>query len=76
MADEQKEGTMSFLDKLKGKATEAVDKHGDKVGDAVDKAKTFIDDKTGGKLGKKGDAGAEQVKDALDGLDGKDDDIK
>ena len=75
-ADEQREEAMGFLDKLKGKATEAVDKHGDKVGDGVDKAKGFIDDRTGGKLGTKGDQGAEKVKDALDGLDGKNDDIK
>jgi len=27
---------MGFLDKLKGKAGDAVDKHGDKVGDALD----------------------------------------
>jgi uncharacterized protein YjbJ (UPF0337 family) len=67
---------MGFLDKLRGKATEAVDKHGDKVGDGIDKAKNFIDDKTGGKLGGKGDAAADQAKDALDGLDGKNDDIR
>ena len=67
---------MGFLDKLRGKATEAVDKHGDKVGEGIDKAKGFIDDKTGGKLGGKDDAAADQAKDALDNLDGKNDDIK
>lgn len=67
---------MGFLDKLRGKATEAVDKGGDKIGDAIDKAKEFVDEKSGGKLGDKGDAAAEKAKDALDGLDGKDDDIK
>ena len=73
---------MGFLDKLRGKAgeakekvAEAVDQHGPKIGEAVDKAKGFIDEKTGGKLGDKGDAAAEQAKDALDDLDGKDDDI-
>jgi len=66
---------MGFLDKLKGKATRAVDQHGDKVGDALDKAKDVVDDKTGGKLGDKGDVAVDKAKDALDGLDGKNDDI-
>ncbi|QIX27980.1 antitoxin [Nocardioides sp. JQ2195] len=67
---------MGFLDKLKGKASDAVDQHGDKIADGLDKAKDFVDDKTGGKLGDKGDVVVDKAKDALDGLDGKNDDIK
>ena len=67
---------MGFLDKLRGKASEAVDQHGEKIGDGLDKAKDFIDDKTGGKLGDKGDAAVDKAKEALDKLDGKNDDIK
>lgn len=74
---------MGFLDKLrgkggdlKGKASGLVDEHGDKVGGAVDKAKDFVDDKTGGKFGDKTDAAADKAKDAADNLDGQDDDIK
>ena len=73
---------MGFLDKLRGKATEAkekvaeaVDQHGPKIGEAVDKAKEFVDEKTGGRFGDKDDAAAEQAKDALDDLDGRNDDI-
>lgn len=66
---------MGFLDKLKGKASDAVDQHGEKISDGLDKAKTFIDDKTGGKLGDKGDVAVDKAKDALDALDGKNDDI-
>lgn len=66
---------MGFLDKFRGKASDVVDEHGDKVADGLDKAKDFIDDKTGGKLGDKGDAAVDKAKDALDGLDGKNDDI-
>jgi hypothetical protein len=67
---------MGFLDKLKGKARDVVDLHGDKVAEGIDKAESVIDEKTGGKLGDKGDAVAEKAKDALDNLDGKNDDIK
>ncbi len=67
---------MGFLDKLKGKATHAVDQHGDKIGDGVEKAVDFVDAKTGGKLGDKGDVVVDKAKDALDGLDGKNDDIR
>lgn len=67
---------MGFLDKFKGKASDAVDKHGEKIGDGLDKAKDFVDDKTGGKLGDKGDKAVDKAKEALDKLDGKNDDIK
>ena len=67
---------MGFLDKLKGKATEAVDKHGDKIAGGVDKAADAIDKKTGGKHHDHIVKGRTQAKDALDKLDGKNDDIK
>jgi hypothetical protein len=74
---------MGFLDKLKGKgdtlkdkAQGAVDQHGDKISDGIDKAAGFVDNKTGGKFGDKTDTAAAKAKDALDKLDGKDDDIR
>ena len=67
---------MGFLDKLKGKASDAVDEHGDKISDGIDKAAAVADEKTGGKHTDKIDSGAAKAKDALDKLDGKDDDIK
>ena len=74
---------MSFLDKLKGQtdglrkhAAEAVDKHGDKIGHGLDKAKGFVDDKTGGKHADKTSSAVDKAKAALDKLDDKNDDIK
>lgn len=74
---------MGFMDKIKGKtdglkekAAEAVDKHGDKISDGIDKAAGFVDKKTGGKFGDKADTVAAKAKDALDKLDGKNDDLK
>lgn len=64
---------MGFLDKAKGKLTHAVDKHGDKVADGIDKAAQRLDDKTGGKHAPKIATGAERAKEALDKLDGKND---
>jgi MT0933-like antitoxin protein len=66
---------MSLFDKLRRKKTTAVDEHGDKMGQGIDKAADVADDKTGGKYDEQIDAGAEKSKDALDSLDGKDDDI-
>ena len=56
---------MGFLDDIKGQAEGALNEHGDKVGDAIDKAVDFVDEKTGGKLGDKGDLIADKAKDAL-----------
>jgi hypothetical protein len=67
---------MGFLDRLRGKATKAVDQHGDKIGEGIDKAADAADRKTGGKHADRIDSGADKAKDALDKLDGKDDDIK
>jgi hypothetical protein len=66
---------MSFFDKARKAVGDAVDKHGDKIADGIDKAAQTIDDKTGGKHADKLATGAEKAKDALDKLDGKDDDI-
>jgi hypothetical protein len=60
---------------LKDKATGLVDSQGDKVGEGLDKAGDFADDKTGGKYGGKIDQGVDMAKDKLDGLDGQNDDI-
>ena len=73
---------MGFLDKAKDAAEkakdaakQAVDKAGPKIGDAIDKGKGFVDDKTGGKYHDKLATGADKTKDTLDDLDGKNDDI-
>ncbi len=66
---------MGFLDKAKGKVTEAVDQHGDKIADGIDKAAGTADRKTGGKHHDKVAKAAGGAKDALDKLDGKNDDI-
>jgi len=66
---------MSFFDKAKDALTGAVDKHGDKIAEGIDKTAEMIDDRTGGKHADKLADGAERAKDALDRLDGRDDDI-
>ena len=66
---------MGFLDKFKKKATETVDKHGDKINDGLDKAGEFVDKKTGGKHTDKIETATSKAGDALDKLDGKNDDI-
>lgn len=64
---------MSFLDKARGKLTDAVDKHGDKISKGIDKAAATADRKTGGKHGDKIRNASAKAKDALDKLDKKDD---
>jgi hypothetical protein len=64
-----------MFDNLRDKAEDLVDSQGEKVGEGLDKAGDFIDDKTGGTYADQVDMGQERAKDALDGLDGKDDDI-
>ena len=66
---------MGLFDNIKDKAEALVDSQGDKVGEGLDKAGDFIDEKTGGTYGDQIDQGADRAKDGLDGLDGKDDDI-
>ena len=67
---------MSFFDKAKAAVGDAVDKHGDKIADGLDKAAAMANEKTGGKHSAKIAKGTAAAKDALDRLDGKDDDIR
>ena len=64
---------MGFLDKAKGLLTKAVDDHGDKIADGLDKAADVADQKTGGKHHGTIDGASDQARNALDKLDGKDD---
>ena len=66
---------MSFLDKAKDKLTKAVDQHGGKIADGIDKAGKAVNDKTGGKHADKINQATGKARDALDSLDGKNDDI-
>ena len=66
---------MGFLDKAKKQLTDAVDKHGDKISDGIDKAAAAADKRTGGKHTDKIDKGVAKAKDGLDKLDGRNDDI-
>lgn len=64
---------MGFLDKAKNKLSGAVDKHGDKISDGIDKAASAADKKTKGKHHDKISGATGKAKDALDKLDGKND---
>ena len=55
---------MGFMDKAK----DALNDHGDKVDEGIDKAADIADDKTGGKYSGQIDAGAEKAKEVVDGL--------
>ena len=66
---------MGMFDNLKDKASDLVNEHGDQVGQGLDKAAEFADEKTGGQYGDKIDQGADFAKDQLDNLDGENDDI-
>jgi MT0933-like antitoxin protein len=66
---------MSFMDKAKAALTEAVDQHGDKIAQGIDKAGSVVNEKTGGKHADKIDQATGKARDALDSLDGKNDDI-
>lgn len=67
---------MGFLDDAKKKLTKAVDQHGDKIAQGIDKAAQAADKKTGGKYSSQITSGAAKVKEGLDGLDGRKDDIR
>lgn len=56
---------MAFIDKIKGKAAEAVDKHGDKISGGLSKAGEFADKKTKGKYSDKIAASKEKVGERL-----------
>ena len=66
---------MGFLDDAKKKLEDAVDKHGDKIGEGLDKAAGVVDHKTGGRYSDKISTGVDKAKDALDNRDGTNDDI-
>ena len=66
---------MSFLDKAKAALTDAVDQHGDKIAQGIDKAGSVVNEKTGGKHADKIDRATGKARDALDSLDGRNDDI-
>jgi MT0933-like antitoxin protein len=66
---------MGIFDKLKIKAEQVVDKHGDKIAKGIDKAASTADTKTSGKHTGQISKGAAAAKNALDKLDGKNDDI-
>ncbi|RZU16156.1 antitoxin protein of toxin-antitoxin system [Kribbella rubisoli] len=66
---------MGMFDNMKDKAADLVNEHGEQVGEGLDKAGDFVDEKTGGKYGDKIDQGTDLAKDQLDNLDGENDDI-
>lgn len=57
---------MGMFDKLKKKAEQAVDEHGDKIAQGLDKAGDMADKKTGGKYSDKIDTGVDKAKEALE----------
>jgi uncharacterized protein YjbJ (UPF0337 family) len=67
---------MGFLDNAKSKLNDALDQHGDKISDGIDKAAALADEKTGGKHTDKIESATGKAKDALDRLDGKNDDLR
>ena len=66
---------MSFMDKAKAALTDAVDQHGDKIAQGIDKAGSVVNEKTGGKHADKIGQATGKARDALDSLDGRNDDI-
>ena len=63
------------FDNLKGKVSDLVDQHSDKIETGMNKAGEFVDGKTGGKHSDKIETGKDKLRGALDGLDGKNDDF-
>ena len=59
----------------RARSSNAVDEHGDKIADGIDKAAAAADKKTGGKHHDKIAKATDKAKDGLDKLDGKNDDI-
>lgn len=66
---------MGMFDNLRKKAEKAVDQHGDKIAQGIDKAAAAAGEKSGGKHDDKIAKGASAAKDALDKLDGRNDDL-
>ena len=67
---------MGMFDNIRKKAEKAVDQHGDKIAQGIDKAGGMASKKTGGKHDAHIAKGSAAAKDALDKLDGKNDDIR
>ncbi len=63
---------MSFLDKLRKKAGQTVDQHGDKIAQGLDKAGGAVSKATKGKYDDKIDKGVGKAKEGLHRLDPKD----
>ena len=61
------------VDEIKDKVVDAVDEHGPKIGEGIEKAADFVDEKTGHKYSDKIDKATGAVKGGLDKLDGKSD---
>ncbi|HEV3356707.1 MAG TPA: antitoxin [Pseudonocardiaceae bacterium] len=55
------------LDDLKNKAQELAGQHTDQVNQGIDKAREFIDEKTGGQHSDQIQQGADKLKDVLGG---------
>ncbi|NNG39456.1 antitoxin [Flexivirga sp. ID2601S] len=58
---------MGLFDSAKDKASEFAGNNPDKVGDGIDKAGDFVDDKTGGQYADKVDQGQDFAKDKFGG---------
>lgn len=63
---------MGFLDKAKAKATEAVNKHGDKINQGLDKAGNLADKRTQGRHSDKIANAKTKAAEAMDKLNKKD----
>lgn len=59
---------MSFIDKLKKKAGDTVDQHGDKITEGIDKAGGAVSRATNGKYDDKIDKGVGKAKEGMDKL--------
>jgi hypothetical protein len=56
------------LDKLKDKAEEIAEDHGDKIADGLEKAGDLVDEKTGGKHGEQIDTAVDKAQGLVAGL--------
>ncbi len=74
-ARSHEEAAMGFLDNARKRLGRAVDQHGDKISQGIDRAAAEADKRTGGKHGSKITKASARAKDALERLDGKDDDV-
>lgn len=62
-------------DNLKDKAGDAVDEHGEKIDQGIDRGGEFASEKTGGKHDEHIESGSDKAREGLDSLDGKQDDF-